>query len=263
MILTSPGDILFDFGSIKIYFYGVVMAISVLFGLLSCRFVCQKFYTKSDWEIVFNLSLGTILCGFLGARLYYVFASYQYFWQNPNEIFAFYNGGMSIHGAILGGLIYAIFYLKFKNLPVLKYLDIMSFGLVIGQIIGRWGNFFNSEAFGLPTYSFLKLYIPVEKRPLEFMSFDYFHPTFLYESLLNIVVLAIMFVILKKQPKQGIISFWYVLLYSVVRLFVEQIRLDSVLNFGNIPLAQVVSVVGILIGLIGLFYLYRPIHPKS
>ena len=267
MILTSPGDVLFDFGAVKIYYYGVIMAAAVLFGLLACKIICKKFFAKNDWEITYNLALGSIICGFFGARIYYVLASYNYFSNHLSEILAFHHGGMSIHGAILGGLFFSVAYLKIKKLPVLKYLDILSIGLVTGQIIGRWGNFFNSEAFGLPTFSFLKLYIPLEKRPEEFAQFDYFHPTFLYESLLNVILLIILLIITKKisykKKKKdmaspynfGYVTFTYILLYSLIRLFTEQLRLDSVLNFGDIPLAQVVSIIGILIGFIGIIIL--------
>ncbi len=252
MILASPNDVLFDFGVVKIYYYGIIMALSVLLGLFACKIVCKKFYSDSDWETTYNLALGTIICGFLGARIYFVLASYKYFSNNLSEIFAIQNGGMSIHGAIIGGIIFAYFYLKKHKLSVLKYLDILCFGLISGQILGRWGNFFNSEAYGLPTFSFIKLYIPIEKRPPEFVTFDYFHPAFLYESLLNIVILCILIFLLKKKVSAGIITFTYILLYSVVRFFIEQIRIDSVLNFGDIPLAQAVSVFGVVIGLSGL-----------
>ena len=309
MILSSPGDILFEFGKIKIYYYGVIMAISVLLGLFACNIICKKFYEKQDWEITYNLALGTIISGFLGARIYYVLAAHNYYLKHLNEIFAVHHGGMSIHGAILGGIIFACIYLWRKKLSILKYLDIMTFGLLTGQIIGRWGNFFNSEAFGLPTFSFLKLYIPIQNRPAEFMVFDYFHPTFLYESLLNLILLVILIFVLKHSgaknctlqnmlsdetchcenensenvagknichsegnllpekskinrffavtQNDGIVFFTYILFYSIIRIFVEQIRLDSVLNFGNVPLAQAVSAIGIVRGIIGLIIIFK------
>ena len=257
MILASPGEVILTIGSLKIYYYGVIMALAVLIGLFACKLVCKKIYEDSDFDVIYNLSVGTIICGFLGARLYYVFAAYKYFLYNPWEIFAFRNGGMAIHGAIIGGLIFAVLYLKYKKLPVLKYLDILSFGLVSGQIIGRWGNFFKSDAFGMPTFSWLKLYIPVEKRPVEFAAFDYFHPTFLYEILLNIILLLLLCIIARKTKKfgSGFVLFSYILFYSIIRMFVEYIRIDSVLNLSGIPLAQYVSLIGILTGIIGLFIL--------
>ncbi len=252
MILSSPGSILFDFGFAKIYYYGVIMALAVLAGLFVCKTVCKKFYETSDWSVTYSLALGSIISGFLGARIYYVFAAYDYYSKNIGEIFALQHGGMSIHGAILGGIIFACIYLHIKKLPALTYLDILTFGLLTGQIIGRWGNFFNSEAFGLPTFSFLKLYIPQESRPSEFMAFDYFHPTFLYESLLNFILLLILIVAVNKKINTGVITFSYILFYSIIRLFIEQIRLDSVLNLNGIPLAQIVSVIGIVVGFLGL-----------
>lgn len=255
MILTSPNDILIDFGAIKIYYYGVIMAIAIVLSLLTINFICRKFYTKNDFEISYNLALGTIFFGFLGARIYYVIMSFSYFKNHLNEIFAIQNGGMSIHGAILGGLIFAISYLTVKKLPVLKYLDILSFGTIVGQIVGRWGNFFNSEAFGLPTNSFLKLYIPVEKRPEQYIDFEYFHPTFLYESCFNILVLIILLFILKKSKIDGFVFFSYITLYSIVRFFIEAIRTDSVLNINGIHIAEIVCVIGLIIGVSGILIL--------
>lgn len=257
MILKSPGEVILTIGAVKIYYYGVIMALAVVFGLLVCKFVCKKIYKNEDFDVIYNLSAGTIISGFLGARIYYVLAAYKYFMYNLSEIFAFRNGGMAIHGAILGGLLFAVLYLKYKKLPLLKYLDILSFGLISGQIIGRWGNFFNSEAFGMPTFSWLKLYIPLEKRPVEFAAFDYFHPTFLYEILLNILALLLLYVIAKKTKNisSGFIFFSYILFYSLIRLLVEYIRIDSVLNISGIPLAQYVSIFGIIIGVLGLLIL--------
>lgn len=259
MILSSPGSVLFDFGQIKIYYYGIIMALSIITGLFACNIVCRKFWSQKEWEVILDLAFGTILFGFLGARIYYVLAGYKFFMVNPQEIFAVWHGGMAIHGAIIGGLIFNLIYLKLKKFSILKYLDILTFGLISGQIIGRWGNFFNSEAFGLPTFSFFKLYIPPENRPVEFAAFDYFHPTFLYESLLNIVILLILILIMKKSSENktnGYVFFSYLFLYSLVRFFIEDVRLDSVLNFGNIPLAQVASIVGLTIGLLGFLVLY-------
>ena len=257
MILSSPGDVIFQIGSFKIYYYGVIMALAVITGLLACKIVCDKFYSKSDFETVYDLSIGTIIFGFLGARIYYFIAAFAANMQhNFWEIFAVRNGGMSIHGAIIGGLIFVLLYLKIKKLPVLKYLDILTFGLITGQIIGRWGNFFNSEAFGLPTFSWLKLYIPPINRPIEFAAFDYFHPTFLYEIIFNILILLALIFIVRKTKKCGYIFFSYLIMYSLARFFIENIRLDSVLNVNSIPIAQIVSVLGLITGVLGILIIF-------
>ena len=130
MILTSPNSILFDFGAIKIYYYGLIMAISIIIGILVCKFVCKKIYSDVNFDFVYNLATGAIISGLIGARLYYVIAANKYFSKHLTEIFAIQNGGMSIHGAILGGLIFSIIYLNMKKLHVLKYLDILSFGII-------------------------------------------------------------------------------------------------------------------------------------
>ena len=142
-------------------------------------------------------------------------------------------------------------------MPFLRYADLFSFGLVTGQIIGRWGNFFNSEAFGLPTNLPWKLYIPIFSRPIEYKMKEFFHPTFLYESLLNIIVFIILFILLTKlkNRKNGIIFFSYLILYSIVRLIVETIRIDSVLNFGILHIAHITSIVFIIISILGFIFL--------
>ena len=165
-----------------------------------------------------------------------------------------WNGGIAIHGAIIGGIITFLIYAKLNKLNFLKYADLFSFGLVTGQIIGRWGNLFNSEAFGLPCNLPWKLYIPFLSRPLGYQNYEYFHPTFLYESLLNILVLIILLCILKYKDKNknGIIFFSYLILYSLIRFFIEAIRTDSVLNILNIHIAQIASVIFLIIGIIGI-----------
>ncbi|MDD3435952.1 MAG: prolipoprotein diacylglyceryl transferase, partial [Candidatus Gastranaerophilales bacterium] len=119
----------------------------------------------------------------------------------------------------------------------------------------RWGNFFNSEAFGRPTENFLKLYIPIYKRPIQYLQCNYFHPTFLYESILDICIFLILFFVIRKlaKNKDGIVFFSYLILYSIVRIIVEQLRIDSVLNIYGIPVAQIVSLFIILISIVSIF----------
>ncbi len=251
-MFVSPGDIAFSVGSISVYYYGVIMAVSLFAGVLVARFVADKFYSEINPEVIYDISPHIIIGAILGARIYYCLLSYNYYAQNPFEIIKLWHGGISIHGAIIGGLIGGIIYAKKHKLPVLKLCDIFSYGLVLGQAIGRWGNFFNSEAFGRPTESFLKLYIPIYKRPLEYLQYNYFHPTFLYESILDVCIFLILFFVIRKFTKNndGIIFFSYLILYSIVRITIEQIRIDSVLNIFGIPIAQIASILIILISTI-------------
>lgn len=259
-MLASPGDIAFWIGSVPVYYYGIIMAISLLFGGGVAYFITKKFYLELNSEIIYDIYPHIIIGAILGARIYYCLLSYNYYSQNPLEILQIWHGGISIHGAIIGGLIGGIIYAKRHKLPILKLCDIFSYGLILGQALGRWGNFFNSEAFGRPTESFLKLYIPIYKRPLEYMQYNYFHPTFLYESILDVCIFLILFFVIRKLAKNndGIIFFSYLILYSIVRIIIEQVRIDSVLNIFGIPIAQIVSVLIILIGTIAI-----AIVPKS
>lgn len=260
LVLVSPGDIAFCcIGSLPIYYYGIIMAISLFLGILTARLVTGKFYPTIDPEMIYDISPYIIIGAILGARIYYCLLSYDYYIQNPLEILQIWHGGISIHGAIIGGLIFGIFYAKRHKLPVLKLCDIFSYGLVLGQSLGRWGNFFNSEAFGRPTAGFLKLYIPVYKRPIEYMQYDYFHPTFLYESILDVCIFLILFFIIRKiaKNKDGIVFFSYLILYSIVRIIIEQIRIDSIFNIYGIPIAQIVSALIILISTIAILKVSR------
>jgi phosphatidylglycerol:prolipoprotein diacylglycerol transferase len=258
-MFKSPGDIALTIGSIDIYWYGIFMSLSILAGITVIFFTGKKYYKDISFDTICDLSFELILAGIVFARLYYVVMDYKYFLKYPFEIPAVWNGGISIQGAIIGGIIIGYIYVKQYKLSFLRLADLFSFGLVTGQIIGRWGNFFNSEAFGYPTQLPWKLYIPYSSRPLEYKAQEFFHPAFLYESLLNVGVLLILFLLLTKvkNRKDGLIFFSYIILYSVVRIIVETIRIDSVLSFGSIHVAHIASAVFILIGIIGLFYINK------
>lgn len=254
-MFTSPGEIAFNIGSFPVHYYGIIIALAILTGIFVSVFITKKYYPDINSDIIYDIYPWVIIGAILGARIYYCILSYAYYSQNPFEVFMLWQGGLSIHGAIAGGLISGIFYAKRHKLPVLKLCDIFTYGLILGQAIGRWGNFFNSEAFGRPTQNFLKLYIPVYKRPLEYMQYSYFHPTFLYESVLDVCIFLILFFVIRKivKGKDGAVFFSYLILYSIVRIFIEQLRIDSVLNIYGIPVAQIVSALIILMSTIFLF----------
>lgn len=254
-MFVSPGDVAFIVGPVPIYYYGIIMAVSLSVGVIVARFITGKFYLEINPDVIYDISPHIIIGAILGARIYYCLLSFKYYSQHLIEILELWHGGISIHGAIIGGLIGGLIYAKRHKLPVLKLCDIFSYALVLGQAIGRWGNFFNSEAFGRPTENFLKLYIPIYKRPLEYMQYNYFHPTFLYESILDVCIFLILFFVVRKiaKNKDGIIFFSYLILYSIVRIIIEQLRIDSILNIYGFPIAQIVSVLIILISIISIF----------
>ena len=257
-MFASPGSIAFSFGNIEVHWYGIIMSFSILIGLFTVLFIKSKFFKDILNDSIYDIAFLLIVSGILSARLYYVLVDYQYFIKHPFEILSIWNGGIAIQGAIIGCVITFYFYSKQHNLNFFRYADLLSFGLVTGQILGRWGNFFNSEAFGLPTNLPWKLYIPYNARPIEYKLEEYFHPTFLYESICSTLILVVLFLILKNVSsiKNGTIFFVYICLYSIVRIVIESIRIDSVLNIGTMPIAQITSIVLIVFALIGLFSLY-------
>ena len=259
-MFKSPGHIAFSFLSMDIHWYGIIMSLAILVGLFVIFWIRNKYFKEITTDTICDLSFYLIIFGLFCARFYYVILDYGYFSRHPYEIFAIWNGGIAIQGAIIGGIFAGYLYANEFKLNFLRLADLFSFGLVTGQIIGRWGNFFNSEAFGLPTQLPWKLYIPYGLRPIEYREYEFFHPTFLYESILNIFVLITLWVILKKtknERKNGVIFFSYIILYSIVRLFVETIRLDSVLNINNIHIAHIAAFGLIIFGLLGLYKISR------
>ncbi len=255
-MFTSPGYLAFNIGSIEIHWYGIIMSVAILIGLFTVLIIRKYFFKEITVDSIFDITFILIVFGIIFARLYYVILDFPYFAKNILEIPAVWNGGISIQGALLGGIVAGYVYAKTNNINFFKYADLFSFGLIIGQSVGRWGNFFNSEAFGLPTSLPWKLYIPYLSRPEEYKNFEFFHPAFLYESLLNIVVFIMLFFMLTKfkKRKDGVIFFSYIILYSIVRILVESIRLDSVLNVAGLHIAHITAGIFIIFGILGLIF---------
>lgn len=258
-MFASPGEIIFSIGSFHVHYYGITMALALLFAIMVIHLVTKKFYPEINPEVIYDIAPHVILFGIIGARLYYCLLCHDYYSQNRLEILEIWQGGLSIHGALIGGFLGGAIYTLRHKLPLLKLCDIFAFGICLGQAIGRWGNFFNSEAFGAPTNWFLKLYIPPSHRPWGYMQYKYFQPTFLYESIADVLIFLVLFFVIRKltNGKDGIIFFSYLILYSIVRILIEQIRIDSVLDIYGIPVAQVVSIVFILLSTIAILIIKK------
>ncbi len=253
-MFSSPSQVLFSVFGFKIYYYGVIMAIAIVAGVLSADYIGKKYFSfKKDTFV--DLAPYLIFFGIIGARLYYCILNYEFYMRFPTEILAIRHGGISIHGAILGGLIGLFIYSKRRKTSMIKLADVSVVGLSLAQSIGRWGNFFNSEAFGIPTNLPWKLYIAPQYRPIPYTDCNYFHPTFLYESIFDFLICAVLIWCIKtnKFQKSGNLTFLYLILYSVIRIFIELLRIDSVRYIHSIPVAIVASVVIIMISVIGLF----------
>ncbi len=262
-MISPPSSVIFKINGFAIHYYGLIMFFAIIAGLFVIRYVTKKYYKDIDTEILLDVLPAVILFSIIGARLYYVLMDFSYYAKYPAEIIAVWNGGMSIHGAILGGIISGLIFSKIKHFSFLKYADIFPYGLAIGQAIGRFGNYFNCEAFGKPCdIPFLKLYIPMTHRPFGFEQYDYFHPAFLYESIWDICVFLILFfvvrrIVLAKKLGDGTIFFSYLLLYSFGRIFVEWCRIDSVKSFWGVPVAQIASIFIIIASLAALFIINK------
>lgn len=253
-MFASPGPFVLQIGPLSVRWYGLLFATGVLLGTwLAQREAVRR---GEDPEELLNVIVCGVMIGLVGARLYYVLFNWSYYSSNPLKILAVWEGGLAIHGGLLFGGLAAVIYSVRKRLPVLTYLDIMAPSAPLGQAIGRWGNFFNQEAFGVPTDLPWKLYIEPYHRPPELATYEYFHPTFLYESLWNLLVFAILYFVLRRRLQRipGSLVLCYLGLYSVGRFFVEGLRIDS-LMLGPVRAAQVMSLVLIALSLTGLAWL--------
>ena len=254
-MFASHSQIICTIFGLHIYFYGVILALAIVVGTFVADFVGTKYFELKK-ETIIDMSPYLVIFGIIGARLYYCILNSDFYLKFPTEILAIRHGGISIHGAILGGLIGLIIFAKRRKLSILKLADVVSIGLVLAQSIGRWGNFFNSEAFGTPTSLPWKLYIAPQYRPIPFTENEYFHPTFLYESVLNLVIFVILYNYAKNRNtrKDGNVALHYLILYSFARIFVEHFRVDSVCYIHGIPVATVVSVGIIVLASFALIY---------
>lgn len=257
-MFASHSQIICTIFGLHIYFYGVILAFAILVGTFTADYIGEKFFSLKK-ETIIELSPYLIIFGIIGARLYYCILNYNFYLRFPTEILAVRHGGISIHGAILGGLIGLLIFAKRHKLNPLKLCDVSAVGLVLAQSIGRWGNFFNSEAFGLPTNLPWKLYIAPQYRPIPYTDYKYFHPTFLYESILDLLIFGILFWMIKngKNKIDGNIALIYLILYSAARIFVEHLRIDSVCDVFGIPVAIFVSAVIIIVSTAILVYRNR------
>ncbi len=239
-------------------FYSIFMALAMVLGCFASYFIAKKYYKNINLDNLIDLFPIIIIFGIIGARLYWVLLNFDYFKLYPNEILLIQNGGISIHGAIVGGIVGGIIYCKYKKINILQTFDILSYGLIVAQAIGRFGNWFNTEAFGRPSNLPIKLFVPFEYRPQIYSQFEYFHPTFLYEIIWNLFVFLVLFFVVRKiLNKDGITTCCYLILYSIGRYFIESVRIDSALNISGVPIAQIVSLIMIFVGVIGILYLIK------
>lgn len=241
--------VMLDLGLIQIKWYSFFILIAMITGSILFFLEAKKKGLKN--EDIENILFYGLLIGILGTRLYYVLFNLDYYFANPLEILMVWKGGLAIHGGIIGGLIVMIVYSKKKNLNLLMLLDIIVVGLILAQAIGRWGNFFNSEAYGRITSleALKELHIPMFVIKGMLIDDYYREPTFYYESICSFVGFIILIIARMKYKdlKVGQLSGTYLVFYGLVRVFIESLRTDS-LMIGPIKIAQVISVIFIIVG---------------
>lgn len=243
-------SVLFSIGNIEIEWYSVLILTGVILAYILILNEARR-HEISD-NFISNLIFWTLIFAIIGARLYFVLFNWSYYSIKTNEIIQIWNGGLAIHGGIIFGLLVIIIYCKKYKVSVLKITDITVVGLIVGQIIGRWGNFFNSEAYGPETTRKFLENIHIPNFIVDGMNINgiYFQPTFFYESMWMLVGLIILLIIRRlKYTKIGQLTGIYLMWYGFGRFFIEILRQDS-LMIGNFKVAQIVSVMFFLIGLI-------------
>lgn len=260
MINFTPHPIALQLGTINIYWYGIFAALALIAAIFFARFLAGrlKFPQKEIEKLLFPL----IVFGLIGARLYHVFNEISYYQAHLLDIFKVWHGGLAIHGAVLGGVIILIwekFFVKQKIFPI---LDIFLPSLILGQAIGRFGNFFNQELYGRPTTLFLGIFIDIAHRQIEYVQFEFFHPVFFYQFLWN-AVFAIGIVIwfrkglfagcrdgteTQRQIQPGLIFSLSLIWWSLGRFLVEFLRIDQTPHIFGMRLPQLVAFLGMIIG---------------
>jgi phosphatidylglycerol:prolipoprotein diacylglycerol transferase len=248
-----PQAVLISVGPINIYWYGIFIVFGILAAMTVTFYLARKYQLKN--ERIFDLIFWLIIIGLIGARIYDVLLQLPYYLDYPNQIWKVWEGGLSIHGGIIAGLIFITFFAKRHKLSFWQLTAVLAPGLAFGQAIGRWGNYFNQELFGQPTTGRWGIPIDIINRPAEYINSAYFHPTFLYESL-GCLAIGIFLLILNKQAtnrekinKQFFIwtTALYMILYSILRLALEFIKINPTPIWLGLRWPQIISLITIII----------------
>ncbi|MFA5020892.1 MAG: prolipoprotein diacylglyceryl transferase [Patescibacteria group bacterium] len=245
----QPEPVLLSLGPITIRWYGLLIAIALAVSLAIALKLAEKRRLKID--DLLDLALWLVIGGIIGARLYDVLiVDWPYFSSHLIEVLSIWQGGLAIHGALIGGLAALIIWCRRRRQNFWLWLDVIAVVLPLAQAIGRWGNYFNSELFGGPTDLPWGILISEKLRPLVYQSSQYFHPVFLYESILDSLLFAILFVLFKRNNlKIGQLAGWYFVGYGLIRFLTEFIRIDPTGMVAGVRAPQLASVFLVIIGL--------------
>lgn len=262
--LGAIDPIAFSLGGLSVHWYGVIIASAVLLAIFLGTNESEKRGIKGD-DII-DMMLWALPISIIGARIYYVIFEWRYYIQHPVEIIAIWNGGIAIYGGLIAGGLTVYWFTKKRGLPFWLVLDIAAPSVIIAQAIGRWGNFVNQEAHGeATTKAFLEgIHIPdfiVNNMNIEGV---YYQPTFLYESLWNVLGFILLLILRRRKNllKRGEVALSYVLWYSFGRFFIEGLRTDSLMLAQTIRVSQLLSIL-LFVGAILLWIYRRKKYPEN
>lgn len=239
---------------IDVRWYGILISSGILIGILIARYNCKS--RDINFENILDMLLFALPLGIIGARAYYVIFNFNEYSNNLIGIFNIRQGGLAIHGGLIFASLSALLYSKRKKINFLSLGDVTAPSIILAQAIGRWGNFINQEAHGgIVSSNFIKHFPQFIQRGM-LIDGNYYNPTFLYESLWDFCVFIILMIVLKKSKRRGTVLFSYIGLYSMGRLFVEGLRTDS-LMIGPFRIAQIMSLLGIIVAVVFLLYNYK------
>lgn len=241
-------------GPFPVHWYGIIIGIGIAIALYLAMREGEKH--KLDKEVFPDLLIWAIPISILSARAYYVLFQWDYYSQNPGDIIKIWEGGIAIHGALIGAVVTAIIFARSRGLSFWKLADIAAPSIILAQAIGRWGNFMNQEAYGEEvSREFLEhLHLPQFIIDQMYIKGAYHHPTFLYESIWNLLGFVLLIILRKANLRRGELFLSYVIWYSVGRFFIEGMRTDSLMLTSTLRMAQVISLVLIAVAIMIIVY---------
>ncbi|MCJ8007684.1 prolipoprotein diacylglyceryl transferase [Lederbergia wuyishanensis] len=254
MNIEPINPVAFKLGTFPVHWYGIIIGIGIAVALfLVVRESERRGLHKDTFP---DLLIWAIPIAIISARIYYVVFEWEHYSQHPEQIIQIWEGGIAIHGALIGSVLTTIIYAKRKGLSFWKLADIAAPSIIIGQAIGRWGNFINQEAHGdVVSRAFLEnLHLPQFIVDQMYINGEYYHPTFLYESVWDLIGFIILMLLRKVNLRRGEMFLTYVIWYSIGRFFIEGLRTDSLMLTSGLRMAQVLSLVLIVGSIIILFY---------
>jgi phosphatidylglycerol:prolipoprotein diacylglycerol transferase len=264
--LSAVDPVALSFGNFEIRWYGILIAVALLIGIVVSYFLAK--YRGERAEEVINFAPFSVIFGVIGARLLHVVVNWPYYSGHLSYIFAFRQGGLAIQGTMLGGVLALLVFCRIRKLNFWLWVDIVAPALVLGQAIGRWGNYFNQEAFGFPTSLSWGIYIDPINRPVDYSNADYFHPTFFYEFVANLVLCGLLLLLHRLYKRRhgkfpnGLIFVTYMGVYAVYRSIIEYYRIDSSYWLG-IKVVYILDAITIIAVLIMANYLVKKFRKEK